>query len=130
MDTGEPVRVAQEWQDAVNAQDVERLLALSAPDIEIIGPRGSGYGHQLLKEWLARAGLSLTLRRAFARGQMVALEQLGVWRDSSTGAVTGERTLASTFRVNDQGQVAAFARYDSVAEALAAAGLDTSDEIQ
>ena len=128
MDTSTSLRVAHAWQDAANAQDIPRLLELSAPDIEIIGPRGSGFGHQLLKEWLARAGLTLTTQRAFERGQMAALEQSGVWRDLATGEVTGERTLASTFRVNDQRQVAAFARYDSLAEALASAGLDASDE--
>lgn len=127
--TSTSLRVAQAWQDAANAQDIPRLLELSAPNIEIIGPRGSGFGHQLLMEWLARAGLTLTTQRAFARGEMVALEQSGVWRDLATGEVRGERTLASTFRVNDQQQVAAFARYDSLAEAgLAAAGLAASDE--
>lgn len=128
MDTPSSLHVAQAWQDAANAQDIPRLLALSAPDIEIIGPRGSGFGHQLLKDWLARAGLTLSTQRAFARGQMVALEQSGVWRDLATGDVTGERTLASTFRVDDQQQVAAFARYDSLAEALAAADLTERDE--
>jgi len=128
MDTSTSLRVAQAWQDAANAQDIPRLLELSVPDIEIIGPRGSGFGHQLLTEWLARAGLTLTTQRAFARGQMVALEQSGVWRDLATGAITGERTLASTFRVNDHQQVAAFARYDSLAEALAAANLSERDE--
>ena len=64
MDTFTSLRVAHAWQDAANAQDIPRLLELSAPDIEIIGPRGSGFGHQLLKEWLARAGLTLTTQRA------------------------------------------------------------------
>jgi hypothetical protein len=68
-------------------------------------------------------------QRAFARGQMVALEQSGVWRVLATGAVTGDRALASTFCVNDREQIAAFARYDSLAEALAVSGLDASDEV-
>jgi ketosteroid isomerase-like protein len=48
--------IAQQWQDATNTRDVERLLELSAPDIEIVGPRGSGHGHQLLRNWLGRVG--------------------------------------------------------------------------
>jgi hypothetical protein len=129
MESSDAVCLAQAWQAAANAQDAQRLLELSAPDIEVIGPRGSGFGHQLLRDWLARAGLSLTMRRAFARGHVVALEQSGVWRDLTSGEVTGERTLASTFRLNDRQQVAAFGRYDSLAEAFAASGLSEDDEI-
>jgi hypothetical protein len=130
MESPTPLSIAQAWQAAANAQDAQRLVELSAPDIEVIGPRGSGFGHHLLREWLARAGLSLTTQRAFARGQAVALEQVGVWRDLATGAVTGEKTLASTFRANDQQQVASFGRYDNLAEALAAAGLNEGDEVE
>jgi hypothetical protein len=127
MDSTEAVDVALAWQDAANTQDILRLITLSAPDIEIVGPRGSGYGHQLLKEWMARAGLTLTTRRAFARGEHVTVEQTAVWRDPATGAVTGEKTLASLFRVNDQRQVSAYARYDTLAEAFAASELDERD---
>lgn len=128
MQPSDSLRIVQEWQAAANAQDVARLLELSAPDIEVAGPRGSGYGHQLLREWLARAGLTLTTLRAFVRGSAVVLEQRGTWRSVDTGEVTGERTLASAFHVHDQHQVARFARFDSLKEALDAAGLDLSDE--
>jgi ketosteroid isomerase-like protein len=46
------------WQAAVNAQDLDGLLEHSAPDIAVVGPRGTGVGHQVLREWLARAGLT------------------------------------------------------------------------
>lgn len=118
----------QAWQEAANAQDVDRLLELSAPDIEVVGPRGSGLGHQVLREWMARAGLTLTTRRAFVRGSTVVLEQHGTWRSLETGEVTGDKALASAFQVNDQHQVARFARSDSLKEALDAVGLDLGDE--
>jgi hypothetical protein len=51
----------------------------------------------------------------------------GVWRAADTGAVTGERDLASVFHVAD-GKVTRLARYDDLDEALAAAGLLRSDE--
>src|SRR5260370_1033426 len=118
------------WQEAANAQDVSRLLELSAPDIEVVGPRGSGFGHQLLRDWLARAGLTLTSLRAFARGDVVVVvEQRGTWRSLDTGEVTGEKTLASAFVVRDREQVARYARYESLEDALDAAGLDPTDEI-
>jgi hypothetical protein len=127
MDSTEALVVALAWQNAANTQDIPRLMALSAPDIEIVGPRGSGYGHQLLKEWLARAGLTLTTRQTFARGGLVVVEQAAVWRDTATNAITGEKTLASLFRVNDQRQVSAYARYDTLPEAFTASGLDERD---
>jgi hypothetical protein len=116
------------WVDAANAQDAERLLALSDPNIEIVGPRGSGFGHQLLRDWLARAGLELETLRTFADGDMLVLEQRGIWRSQETGAVTGEKILASSFQVKD-GLVAKFARFDSLDEAFVATGLDLSDEV-
>jgi hypothetical protein len=123
-----PFEIAQAWQLAANNQDSERLLALSDPNIELVGPRGSGFGHQLLRDWLGRAGLTLTTLRAFARGNSIVLAQHGVWRSSETGAVTGERDLASHFDVDGE-RVARFGRYDSLAEALAAAGLNDADAI-
>jgi hypothetical protein len=123
-----PVEIAEAWQQAANQQDSERLLALSDPNIELVGPRGSGYGHQLLRDWLGRAGLRLTTLRAFGRGNTVVLAQHGIWRSVETEAATGERDLASQFVVAG-GRVMRFARYDSLAEALAAAGLSDADAI-
>jgi len=115
------------WQEAANAQDIDRLLALSDANIEIVGPRGSGFGHQLLRDWMARAGLTLKTLRAFVGADRVALEHQGIWRSLETGEVTGDKKVASAFQVRD-GQVARFARYDDLAAALADSGLDQSDE--
>ena len=124
-----PIEVAAAWQQAANDQDAERLLAVSDPNIEVVGPRGSGYGHQLLRDWLGRAGLALTTLRAFARGETVVLAQRGVWRSIEGSDVMGERDLASRFDVQN-GRVVRFARYDSLAEALEAAGLTVADEVK
>jgi hypothetical protein len=123
-----PLTIVEAWQEAANRQDIERLLALSDPDIEVVGPRGAGRGHQLLRDWMGRAGLSLTTLRAFARGDIVVLAQHGVWRSAETGAVIGEQDLASVFRVGG-GRVVHFARYESLDEALGAAGLTDADTI-
>jgi hypothetical protein len=117
------------WQEAANVRDVSRRLELSAPDIEQVGPRGSGFGHQLLREWIDRAGLTLVTLRTFARDDVVVLEQRGTWRDRASGTVTGERTLASAYRVDEQRRVARVARYDSLAETLAATRMDAADEV-
>lgn len=127
MEGAHPVATVEAWHAAVNEQDRERLLALSAGDIEIVGPRGSGFGHQLLSDWLERAGLSIETRRIFARGDSVVAEQHGVWRSPQTGEV-GEASIASHFRVAG-GRVSYFARYDSLEAALGAAGLSAADQI-
>jgi hypothetical protein len=123
-----PFEIAEAWQQAANQQDVGRLLALSDPNIEVVGPRGSGFGHQLLRDWLGRAGLTLTTLRAFGRGNTVVLAQHAIWRSAEAGALASERELASRFDI-EGGRVARFARYDSLAEALAAAGLNESEAI-
>lgn len=120
--------LVQQWQEAANQQSGDRLVELSAPDIEIVGPRGSGHGYQLLREWLTRAGLHLTTLRAFARENVVVLAQHGVWRSVETGEITGEQDVASRFRIDGQ-RVGQFARYDTLDVALNEAGLHYSDEI-
>lgn len=127
MQQPNPLAVVRAWQEAANRQDAERLVELSTPDVEVVGPRGSGHGHQLLRDWLGRAGLTLETRRAFTRGDAVVLAQHGVWRSAATGAVADERAVASRFRVRD-GRVAQVARYDDLGAALRDAGLEESDE--
>jgi hypothetical protein len=126
--TMEPIAVVRAWHEAVSARDIERLLALSDPNIEIVGPRGSGYGHDLLREWLERAGLALTIQRAFVRDGRVVVAQHGQWRSVETGESLGEAVLASSFRVAD-GQVTFFARYERLDDALQASRLTVADEV-
>ncbi len=122
-----PVVIAQRWQEAVNVQDKARLLELSHPDIEIVGPRGVAQGHEVLLAWLERAGLTLETKRVFAGGESVVFAQHGVWRSPETNEPQGEAEVASSFLIQD-GQVTEFARYDTFSEALARAGLSEADE--
>jgi hypothetical protein len=121
-----PVPIVQAWQDAVNAQDIERLLQLSDDEIELIGPRGVARGHQMLRDWMGRAGLSLETRRIFARENRVVIEQHGAWRSVETGEVMGEAEVSSRFVVQN-GRVVQVARYDQLDTALADAGLTLAD---
>ena len=75
----------QAWQDAASNQNIERLLDLSDPNIEIVGPGGAGFGHQLLRDWIARAGLRLTSLRAFVHDSTVVVEQRAIWYSVETG---------------------------------------------
>ena len=123
-----PATTVQAWQNAANTQDKRRLLELSDPNIEIVGPRGSGYGHELLEAWLERAGLVLETKRIFVQGDTVVLAQHGVWRSAETGEVTGEAALASSFKVSG-GVVTQFSRHKKLEEALGQAQLTQADEI-
>jgi len=129
MRHGDPVALVQAWQEAANGQNVDRLLELSDPNIEMVGPRGSSFGHQVLRDWLARAGLRLQTLGTFVDGNTVVVEQQGVWRSIETGEVTGEKIVASVFHVDDR-RIVRFARYDNLNAALEAAGLDHSPTAQ
>jgi ketosteroid isomerase-like protein len=107
------------WHQALNAGDVERLLALSAKDVEVGGPRGSGRGAQLLREWFGRAGIRLDPVSIVTRGDSVVV----VEQDARWSADDQVHRLASVFRVRG-GTIASVIRYPDLATARAAAGLD------
>ena len=120
------------WHAALNAGDVERLLALSTDDVEVGGPRGAGRGAELLREWFGRASVVLEPGRVFARGDgdrdddVVVVEQTGRWR-LEDGALGEPQPVASVFRVS-AGRVASVLRYPDVDSALAAADLSEADQ--
>lgn len=122
------VAVVLAWQEAANAQDTARLLALSAPEIAIVGPRGVAQGHDTLRAWLERAGAQFLTRRLFARDGAVVAAQRGVWRDPVSGSIVGDREVATAFDVAD-GLVTRLARHERLELALDAAGLALGDEV-
>jgi O-acetyl-ADP-ribose deacetylase (regulator of RNase III) len=115
-----PVAVVNAWLDAVNAGDVDRVLAWSAPEVEIVGPRGAARGHDVLRQWIVRAGASFVTLGVKDRGEQVVAEQLGVWR---TDAAPREARLVTRFVVRD-GRVQLLQRYDSLEQALLDAEVD------
>jgi ketosteroid isomerase-like protein len=115
------IEVVMAWHAALNAGDVEQLVSLSTPDVELGGPRGSGRGADLLSDWVSRAGVRLEPRQ-FIRGDgdgALIVEQAAVWQ-AENGELTQPRTVASLFRVR-RGRVASVIRYPDVGSAQAAA---------
>jgi hypothetical protein len=114
------------WQDAVSAANLERAFALSAEDIEVGGPRGSGRGHQLVRDWVARTGIALEPLRVFQGGGVVVVEQRASWKLPDGSSST--QVVATVFKV-EGAVVTSVVRYDSLDDALAAAGLRVDDAV-
>ena len=122
------IGVVEAWHEALNAGDVDRLVALSHPDVEVGGPRGTGRGAQLLREWVDRANIRLVPRRIFHQADTIIVEQEAEWSSAGTEQVAGSQVVSS-FVVRDD-QIVRVVRYPDLAEALRAASLDESYEIR
>jgi ketosteroid isomerase-like protein len=125
--TASEVQIVKAWHEALNDGDVDRLVTLSCPDIEVGGPRGSGHGVQLLREWVDRAGIYLEPQRIFHRADTVVVEQKAQWRSADTGQVTGSQIVGSVFVVRN-GRIVRVMRYPDLANALHAGNLYESHE--
>jgi hypothetical protein len=123
-----PTAVVARWQDALNGRDHAEVLALSDGGIEILGPRGTAVGIDVLRRWLEGTSVQLRPFRTFARGARVVVAQRGIWTDPTSGEIIGRSDVASAFEVKD-GRVSRYARFDTLEEALAHADLKVSDEL-
>jgi hypothetical protein len=135
-----PLEVVESWHSAVDAQDIEQLCSLTSRDVEVVGPRGTGRGHEAVRQWFRRGGFNAEPLRFFCgpRGQVV-VEQRGRWfspeavtvEDSGRWFIpdtTSERVVASVFCVV-AGRVVRYQRFDGLREALAATSLTDDDEV-
>jgi limonene-1,2-epoxide hydrolase len=122
------LEVVRRWVAAVNALDIPAVMACSAGDIELGGPRGTTRGQPRLREWVERGGLRMDTRRTFAAGDRAVLAQRVPWRDRA-GMAIAEASIASRFAVSGD-RITAVVRYDSLLEALEDAGLSEEDEVE
>ena len=135
-----PLEVVESWHSALKTNNVDQLLALASKDVEVVGPRGAGRGHEELRRWFRRGGLTAEPVRWFlgARGHVV-VEQRGRWWSPDAVTVedsgrwflpstTSERTVASVFCVL-AGRIVRYQRFNDLGEALAAAALSDDDEV-
>lgn len=121
--------VVAEWLEAADRRDGARLELLSDEDVEVVGPRGTVRGAQVLSQWVGRAGFSSEPLRWFCGGDgTVVVEQDARWVDVTTGAERGRAVLASQFRVHGA-RVTQYARHEDLDTALLAAGLRATDEV-
>jgi ketosteroid isomerase-like protein len=118
------IQTVSAWHDALNAGDVESLVALSHPDIKVGGPRGSALGAQILREWVDRADIRLEPGRTFGEAGTVVVEQVAEWQSADPDNI---QPVASVFVVSD-GLVTSVVRYPDLASALDAANFDASHQ--
>lgn len=116
------------WHDALNTADLARLLALTHPDVELAGPRGSASGVTLVRDWATQSGITLDPHRWFAHGDTVVVAQTAHWPDPESGTLGPPHQIATAFTLRD-GLVSRIARHPDLPTALAATTLTQSDEI-
>lgn len=108
------------WHDALNAADIDTLLALSSDDIEIGDANGAAQGHSALRDWAQALDVKVEPGRIYVRDGVVVVEE-------RTVSVTGEQgTAATAFRVVHD-HVTSMFRHDDLDAALAATELTEAD---
>lgn len=130
MPTG-ALGIVEAWQPAVNGGSVADAVALTAEQVEILGPRGEGAHAQARARRLDGAVRvhgntpALVLRRQ----RDVVVEQDARWVDRETGQERDQAVVASHFKVDD-GVLSRIARHDEgLQAALDSAGLSSGDEV-
>lgn len=128
MTSSKPIDIVTAFHAHLADRDVDAVVALADEAVEVGGPRGTGSGADLLREWVARANVSMTPTRRFAKDDVVIVEQDAVWLDKDSGEEAGRQVVTTTFRIKDD-KIVGIYRHDDLAASLTLAGLDAADEI-
>jgi SnoaL-like protein len=113
------------WHDALNASDLETLVALSSDDIDIGDAHGAAQGHEALRRWAASIKTTAEIGRLYVHDGVVVVEQK-INSPDSPGAVVND---AWAFRVVHDRVTSVFRHHD-LASALAATELTEADVIE
>ncbi|WP_077326407.1 hypothetical protein [Virgibacillus siamensis] len=126
--TVETIETAETWIDLSNQKNLEELSNITSPDLELIGPKGTGViTHQDLGEWIERANLQLATIERYAKDHYTVFVQHGTWlNDDNT--IKGQDIVFTVFKVVDQ-HVNFLARYDNKEDAFKISGLGMGDKI-
>ncbi|HUE32780.1 MAG TPA: nuclear transport factor 2 family protein [Mycobacterium sp.] len=113
------------WHDALNAADLETLVALSSDDIDIGDSHGAAQGHEALRRWAASQKATAEIGRIYVHDGVVVVEQK-LSSPDDPGVVTDS---ASAFRVVRDHVTSVF-RHQDLASALAATELTEADAVE
>ncbi len=111
------------WHDALNASDLDTLVALSSDDIDIGDAHGAAQGHEALRRWASSREGTAEPGRMYVHDGVVVVEQKVT---TPEGAV---KNAASAFRVVHDHVTSVF-RHDDLASALAATELTEADVVE
>jgi ketosteroid isomerase-like protein len=114
------------WHDALNASDLDTLVALSSDDIEVGDAHGAGQGHDALRKWASQwsgaTKMTADPGRMYVHDGVVVVEQKISRPDNPAASITA----ASAFRVVHDRVTSVF-RHEDLAAALAATDLSEAD---
>ncbi|MGI8721805.1 MAG: nuclear transport factor 2 family protein [Geodermatophilaceae bacterium] len=120
-----PLDLIVAWHDVVRDRDLEALAALVHSDVEVGGPKGSGHGSDLIREWVEGSGIELEIESFLQRGLTFVVGQTATWPDpEAEGGRTEPVPVASVFVVQGA-RISKVLRFDDVDTALEAAGFRT-----
>lgn len=123
------IAVVQVWHANLNNGEIDRLMTTMSEDVEFGGPRGAGKGATVVHDWAGRAGIQMLPERWFQGHGAVVVAQQARWRDPETGELGAPIALVSAFWLRD-GLIQRVVRYDTLADALTAAGLNEAAEVR
>ena len=110
------------WHDALNASDIDTLVALSSDDIEVGDAHGAAQGHDALREWASTHPRKVEVGRMYVHDGVVVVEE----KVGSPDEPSADATFASAFRVVHDHVTSVF-RHADLAAALAATDLTNAD---
>ena len=113
------------WHDALNASDIDTLVALSSDDIDFGDAHGAGQGHAALRDWALARPRTADVGRIYVHDGVVVVEQ----QIRSPDDPSANTTMASAFRVVHDHVTSVF-RHNDLAAALAATELTDADLVE
>ena len=124
----DPIQIVNQWHDAVNSGDTERLANLVSKDVEIGGPRGTERGLEMLVDWVERTGIRLEPTVWYQRGETVVVCQLATW--PGEGGTPGDPQPAASAFVVHGDRIMSIVRYADQIAAFGATGLAETDRVR
>jgi ketosteroid isomerase-like protein len=128
-----PLTVVEAWAQAYSRRDLDAMLALSCPDIEVARRLRPEQGHDAVRGLLQRQSFGVEMhprvRRLFHSGDTVVVDAQLVTSYVDTGEPAGEQEGAAILVVRG-GCVARYVPYPDLDTALSDARLSEDDEVR